>query len=36
MRYLIVLDELIDDMAERVKHFYQLDDLGDPASMTEV
>lgn len=34
--YCIALDELIDNMAERVKSHYNLDDVGDPGSMTEV
>ena len=33
---MLVLDERIDDMAERVKSYYHLGDIGDPSVMTEV
>lgn len=34
--HVVVLDETIDDMADLVKSHYGIQDLGDPAEMTEV
>ena len=33
---MIVLDERIDDFATLVKEFYNITELGDPSSVTEV